>query len=220
MGELFTATRRLAVQELGKWILRDTFEKAINYELYKEGAQYRIGRCSAITRDGSYVFRIWGRSITYPTPPSNILAFRPIPLWRKEVTYAYVIASSKTFNDGTFLELTLTYNLETSYTWSVRFQPTQGKWKYLNQNGSYVDGTFTYPAQQSGESIHYGLVFHPATGKYIALYVRGQRYDIHELEAYPGKPDWVDTNVFAYGLWLETDAEVYFDFEEIGVAVL
>ena len=220
MAELVTATRRLAVQELGKWILRDTFDKAINYAIHSSDANYAVGRACAVSRDGTYVLRVRAKAPSAPTPPGYVRVYRPVPTWKKEVTYAYVIVSSSNFDASTFLEILLHHCTEAPYVWGVRFKIGTGYWKYLQSDGTWADGTFTFTAQQTDEAMHYGLVVNPSAGTYTALYIRGQRYDIHTLEPASGVTVIPKANYFSYGLYLETSSEVYLDFDEVGVAVL
>jgi len=220
MGELFTATRRLLVQELGKWVMRDTFDKAVNYKLYVADAAYEIGRVSDVSRDGTYVFRIAGSAPGAPDPSGYIRVYRYIPVWKKDVTYVYSMARGVTFDTGTYLEMLYHQCIGTPYVWGIRFEPKTGKWLYLTTDAEWVEGDFTFTPQQSDEMIHYGFTVNPQDGKYAALYVRGQRYDIHTLEPCVGSIVITAANYFSYGLYLASSSGAKFHFDEVGVAVL
>jgi len=220
MCELFTATRRLAVQELGKWILRDTFDKSITYWVYDENINYRTGRVLSYTRDGTYAFRVYGEAPDAPTNPGRILAFRPVATWKKDITYAYVIVSDLYLTANGYIEILLRHSPTAPYTWGVRIAPRAGNWKYLQSDGTWADGTFTFTGQYIHQGFHYGLVVNPQTGKYVALYIHGERYDIHTLEAPTGVKLNMRENFLAYGLYLEDTTAQWVDFDEVGVAVL
>jgi len=211
-------SRRPLAYELGKWVLRDTFEGNVNFKTQISGYWADMGRCCAHSRDGTYVFRIF---MVNPVGDEQYArAYRPLPIWKEEILYAYAIPTVTGDMSAPYFEIILRPGISPDYVWGVRFGVFGGDWKYLASDGTWKTGSFTFSALNSGETAHLGLVVSPSHGTYVALYVRGTRYDIHTLEAPTGVTIIDEPNYFSYGVYSKSANAVFVDIDEVGVAVL